>query len=54
MIEKELVKRYRGIKFVNYEVFGNTHGADEAKVIAALSDTLKQNRCDVVISGNGC
>ena len=54
MIEKELTKRYPGIKFVSYEVFGRTHGEEEAKVIAALPDRLKQNGCDAVISGNGC
>ena len=54
MIEKELAKRYPGIKFVSYEVFGPTHGGDEAKVLAALPDKLKQNNCDAVISGMGC
>ncbi len=53
-IEKELTKQYRGIKFVSYEVFGSTHGGDEAKVLAALPDKLKQNKCDAVISGVGC
>ena len=54
IIEKELASRYPRIKFVSYEVFGNIHGGEEAKVIAALPDKLKQNRCDAVISGIGC
>ena len=54
MLEKELQKRFPGIKFVSYEVFGSTHGGDEAKVLAALPDKLKQNKCDAVISGVGC
>ncbi len=54
MIEKELAKRYPGIRFVSYEAFGSTHGAEEAKVLAALPDKLKQNKCDAVISGVGC
>ncbi len=54
IIERELAKRYHGIKFVSYEAFGSTHGAEEAKVIAALPDKLKQNKCDAVISGVGC
>lgn len=54
IIEKELAKRYPGIKFVGHEIFGCTHGADEAKVLAALPDNLKQNRCDAVLSGIGC
>ncbi|MFC2066563.1 hypothetical protein ACFLUO_05840 [Chloroflexota bacterium] len=53
-IEKELAKRYPGLKFVNYEAFGSTHGGDEAKVIADLPEKLKQNKCDAVISGMGC
>ena len=54
MLEKELTERYPGIKFVNYKVFGGTHGREEAQVIKALSDKLKQNGCDAVISGMGC
>lgn len=53
MIEKELAKRCPGIKFVSYEVFGSTHGAQEAKVLEALPDKLRQNKCDAVIS-RGC
>ena len=53
-LEKELTKRYPGIKFVSYEVFGSTHGGDEAKVIANLATTLKEQGCDAVISGMGC
>ena len=53
-IEKELAKRYPGVKVVSYEVFGPTHGGDEAKVLAAFPDKLKQNKCDAVISGVGC
>ena len=54
VIEKELAKRYPGIRFVSYEKFGNIHGAEEAKVLAALPDRLQQNKCDAVISGVGC
>lgn len=54
MIEKELAKRYPGIKFVNYEALGNMHGGGETKVIADLPDKLRQYKCDAVISGMGC
>ncbi len=54
MIENELAKRYPRAKFVGYEVFGSTHGAQEAKMLANLPDMLKQYRCDAVISGIGC
>ena len=53
-IEKELAKRYSGIRFIGYEAFGSTHGADEANVLAAIPDKLKQNKCDAAISGVGC
>ena len=54
VIERELAKRYPGVKFVGYDVFGNTHGPEEKKVIAGLPDKLRQNNCDAVISGVGC
>lgn len=54
VIEKELAKRYPTSKFVGYDVFGATHGANEAQVIAALPEKLKENGCDAVISAMGC
>ena len=54
MIEKEMAKRYPNSHFVSYKVFGSTHGGDEAEVLAALPDKLKQTRCDAVVSGIGC
>jgi hypothetical protein len=54
VIEKELAKRYPGINFISYEKFGNTHGANEKEVLAALPDKLRQYRCDAAISGVGC
>lgn len=54
VIEKELAKRYPKSKFVGYELFGSIHGAEEAKMLGALPDKLKQNKCDAVICGVGC
>jgi hypothetical protein len=54
VIEKELAKRYPGIKFVGYDVFGCTHGPEEREVLAALPDKIRENKCDAVISGVGC
>ncbi len=54
MMEKELPKRYPGSKFVIYKVFGSTHGRGERETLAALSDKLRLNNCDAVISGVGC
>ena len=52
--ETQLAKRHPGIKFIDYKVFGNTHGFNEAEVIGALAGKLKENKCDAVISGVGC
>jgi hypothetical protein len=53
IIERELVKRYAGIRFVTYDVFGTGHGK-EAEVVAKLPGMLRESRCDAVISGVGC
>ena len=53
IIRELLLRRYPGIKFVNYSVFGNTHGPKEAEVIAALPDRLHKHGYDAVISGVG-
>ena len=54
IIEKELSKRYPGSKLVSYDVFGPTHGGDAQRVLDALPDMLRRNKCDAVISGVGC
>lgn len=54
VIEKELRNRFAGIEIVGYEEFGNTHGGDEAEVIAALPNRLRDRRIDAVVSGVGC
>ena len=54
VIEKELQHRFSGIEIVGYDEFGNTHGGDEAKVIAALPNRLRDRRIDAVVSGVGC
>lgn len=53
MIRELLRKRYPGIKFVEYSVFGNTHSPKEEEVIAALPDLLYKHGCNTVISGIG-
>lgn len=53
-IETALSKRFRGIEFVGHSVFGNTHGGDEAAVIGALPERLREQRIDAVVSGIGC
>src|SRR5512139_3429449 len=53
LIRASLSERYPGIKFIEYETFGNTHGPQEAEIIATLADRLRQCGCDAVISGVG-
>ena len=53
-IRDELRARFDGVEIVDFEAFGNTHGGDEAAVISALPDRLRERRVDAVISGVGC
>ena len=53
IIEDELSKRYPGVNFVNYDVFGTTHGAKDNETIDKLPELLKKHGCDVVISAVG-
>lgn len=53
LLENELANRFGDIKFVSYKTFGSIHGGNEAKVIAALHNALKENKCDAVISAVG-
>ncbi|MFC2059295.1 hypothetical protein ACFLTS_06665 [Chloroflexota bacterium] len=53
-MEKEMSKRYPGIKFASYETFGSMHGGEEGKALEDLPDKLKQNKCDAIVAGVGC
>ncbi len=54
VFEQELAKKYPGIKFVSWREFGEIHGANEAEVLKALPEKLKQFNVDAVICGVGC
>jgi hypothetical protein len=54
ILEEELSKRFPNTKFINYSVFGSTHGDKERDVVAALPAKLQQCKADAVISGMGC
>ena len=54
MLERELSAAYPNMKFVGYETFGSTHGADEARIVAALPNTLAEHGVDAVVSAMGC
>lgn len=53
VIKEDLAERYDGLSFVDWEVFGNTHGHDEAQVVAALPELLREMEVDAVIAGVG-
>jgi hypothetical protein len=54
MLEEELARRYPGIRFVRYDVFGSTHGRHEQQVLAELPAKLESLEVDAVISGMAC
>lgn len=54
LLEEGLRQRFPGVKFVNYEVFGSTHGSEEHQVLAELPAKLKRLGVDAVISGMAC
>jgi hypothetical protein len=54
ILERELAERWPDVKFVNYSVFGSTHGSDERQVLADLPGRLKELGVDAVISGMAC
>jgi hypothetical protein len=53
LIRRALEARYPGIRFVEYERFGSTHGRDEAELARTLPEQLRANGCDAVISAVG-
>ena len=53
-LEEALKARYPGIRFVSWREFGNTHGKDERKIVAALPERMKALGVDAVISGMAC
>jgi len=53
IIRAMLQKLYPGIKFIEYDKFGDTHGPNQKQVLAALPGLLEQYDCDAVISGVG-
>ena len=53
-LKTALQDRYPGVRFIDWSEFGNTHGADERKVLAELPQRLKALRADAVIAGVAC
>jgi hypothetical protein len=53
LLRAELARRYPGVRFVEYGVFGSTHGLSEAQLMASLPALLRQHGCDAVVSAVG-
>jgi alcohol dehydrogenase class IV len=53
LIRASLSRRYPGIRFIEYDNFGNIHGHREDEVVATLAEKLRKHGCDAVISGVG-
>ena len=54
LLEEGLKKRYPGIEFVSWRVFGSTHGGNEKAALAALPQRLRELGVDAVVSGMAC
>jgi hypothetical protein len=53
VIKEELLARDSNMSFIDWTVFGNTHGADERALVTALPHRLREFRADAVISAVG-
>jgi hypothetical protein len=53
-LEQGIRARYPDVRFVSWREFGNTHGANERQILAALPQRLKELGVDAAISGMGC
>lgn len=53
LIQGMLRSEYPDVSFIDYEMFGNIHGASEAEVVAALPQLLRQHQADVAVIGIG-
>ena len=53
LLQAGLAEEFPGSEFVSYSEFGNIHGHDEAAVVAALPDRLREKKLDAVVVGIG-
>lgn len=52
-IREALKQRYPRARFVEYDVFGDTHGVNQKQVLADMPALLRKYEVDAVISGVG-
>jgi hypothetical protein len=53
-LRDELGQRFPGIRFVEYSVFGATHGAEEQHSMSQLPRRIAEHGVRAVISGLAC
>lgn len=53
-LAEELTHRFPEIEIIGFGEFGNTHGGDEAEMVAGLPTALAQRHVDAVVSAMGC
>lgn len=54
VLERTLQERFPGLEIVGYDIFGNTHGPDEAQVVGEVASIIAARGVDAVVSGIGC
>src|SRR5437764_94606 len=54
ILREALAARFPGVRFVDYRVFGSTHGGEEHATIAGLPAKLREHGVDAVVSGMAC
>ena len=54
VLAEQLRERFDGVEIVDYDEFGNLHGADEKQRVGRLPDDLRTRGVDAVVSGMGC
>jgi hypothetical protein len=54
ILKEELGERFPGMRFVDHDAFGSTHGEDEHRVLAEMPGKLRSLGVDAVVSGMGC
>lgn len=53
IVSKKLAATYPGMRFVPYQLFGNTHGSQQRELVAQIPGKLAEHKVDAVISSVG-
>ncbi len=53
IIKEVFEQRFQDIRFIDWDAFGNIHGANERAVLEGLPDALRERGVDAVIAAVG-